>query len=128
MLFHDYQDAANPNNGASIDLQDAFKVMRSSLTTRPPFMCALSSTMGVALIGVAADGGCVQFSPSEEGPYAMLLGDRATSGDGERSFLVGGTPTPIPERYMMSWPRLSDVASHLLLHGLANAPFPWEAV
>lgn len=129
VVFQDMELSGNPMNGMSLRSQVEIEVMFRALEGRRPFMFELRGENGFMLtIGVAADCGTVQYSPSEGlPPYMMALGDEIAEG-GCVEFLAGGTPTPIPRRFCLPLERVRKVVQDFLTHGGKSNAVEWEEI
>lgn len=126
--FFDYEDAANPLNGCSLDAGQVVKTLRS-LQERKPFVCALETTAGTLLVGIGQELGSIQFTPAEGGPpYRMATADSLEAKDEFVDFLCGGTPSPIPQRYCIPWPLVERIISHFMDSGSIPNFVKWEDI
>jgi hypothetical protein len=128
VTFFDRQDHRNKENGNCINTTDAFFKILDATADREPFFVELVGNRGFnLLVGVRRDGGCVQFSPSDGvPPYLMAVGNPAL--DGFSEYLIGGTPTPIPNRFDLGRDRLRAIIGTFLDSGEKADSFVWEEI
>jgi hypothetical protein len=127
-VFQDMEQAANPMNGTRLASPVGIGAFFHSLAGRKPFMFELRGENGFMLtIGIAADCGTVQYSPSGGlPPYMMAVGDEIDEGVVE--FLAGGTPTPIPKRFCLPLYRVQKIVQDFLTHGDKSDAVTWEEI
>ena len=116
-IFVDLEHDDNPMNGnvlaTSTDLQNMFQLLRG----RRPFMFQLQLEDGRTLdIGIAGDVGCIQHSPSDGmPPYRMATtSSNSQIGQGDTEFSVGGTATPIDNRYCLPSQAIERIVQYIL--------------
>jgi hypothetical protein len=116
-IFVDLEHDDNPMNGnvlaTSTDLQNMFQLLRG----RRPFMFQLQLEDGCTLdIGIAGDVGCIQHSPSDGmPPYRMATtSSNPQIGQGDTEFSVGGTATPIDNRYCLPSQAIERIVQYIL--------------
>ena len=103
-LFVDLEDEDNPMNGKVLATRADVKNMFQRLRGRRPFMFQLQLEDGCKLdVGLAGEVGCIQHSPSDGmPPYRMATtSSNPPIGQGDTDFSVGGTATPIDNRYCL---------------------------
>jgi len=118
-VFQDLDDDDNPMNGTTIakwaDIQKAVEQLRD----RRPFMIQLQLDDGSKLdVGLAREVGCVQHSPIDGMPPYRMATTKTSSPMGQRDteFSVGGTATPIDNRYCLPMPVVEMIVENSL-HG-----------
>ena len=116
-IFVDLEENDNPMNGSvvatSTDVQNMFQLLRG----RRPFMFQLQLEDGRTLdIGIAGDVGCIQHSPSDGmSPYRMATTcSNPQIGQGDTEFSVGGTATPIDNRYCLPAHAIERIVQYIL--------------
>ena len=116
-IFVDLEENDNPMNGSvvatSTDVQNMFQLLRG----RRPFMFQLQLEDGRTLdIGIAGDVGCIQQSPSDGmPPYRMATtSSNSQIGQGDTEFSVGGTATPIDNRYCLPAHAIERIVQYIL--------------
>jgi hypothetical protein len=116
-IFVDLEENDNPMNGSvvatSTDVQNMFQLLRG----RRPFMFQLQLEDGRTLdIGIAGDVGCIQHSPSDGmPPYRMATtSSNSQIGQGDTEFSVGGTATPIDNRYCLPSQAIERIVQYIL--------------
>ena len=116
-IFVDLEEDDNPMNGnvvaTSTDVQNMFQLLRG----RRPFMFQLQLEDGRTLdIGIAGDVGCIQHSPSDGmPPYRMATtSSNSQIGQGDTEFSVGGTATPIDNRYCLPSQAIERIVQYIL--------------
>jgi hypothetical protein len=126
--FQDMEQLANPMNGTSLT-SSILATFFQSLAGREPFMFELRGENGFMLtVGVAADCGTVQYSPSEGlPPYLMARGDETDESE-FMEFLAGGTPTPIPKRFCLPLDRVQKIMQDFFTHGEKSDAVEWEEI
>lgn len=126
--FNDHQDPASSANDHYVNSDDAVRLLRS-LQARKPFFCSLDTTAGTLLVGVGAEAGCVQFTPTSGGPpYLMATVDGGDMRGEYVEFLSAGTPSPIPTRYILPWRLVEEIVVHFIDHGVIPSRITWEEI
>jgi hypothetical protein len=148
--FQDMQASSNPLNGSKIDSASELVKLLEQLRHRDPFGLELVGENGFRLtICLAETYGVVQHeATSGDPPYLMAVAPgsspipqsvgvnchsiafRADTAKGVKSptFLVGGTPTPIPIRYCLPYELVKDIAIHFLQSGDREPRVIWESI
>jgi hypothetical protein len=148
--FLDKEQHDNPLNGKLIDSSQELERILEQLRHRKPFGLELGGEYGFSLdICLAETCGAVQHTASD-GDSAYLLavapGNSPIPLTGELSsyslafrvdeengvespeFLVGGTPTPIPMRYILPYDLVKKIAVHFLETGEREPDVSWEQI
>jgi Immunity protein Imm1 len=131
--FLDMNDEANTLNGEIIrdneHLIQIFEILRS----KPPFVCKFLGENGFHLdVGIGPNG-CAQYGRSDgEPPYLMAVApgkelQQEREGD-ETEFALGGTATPISNRFCMPFEAVREIVGHFLQNGDPHPAFVWEPV
>jgi len=130
VTFQDLQDLDDSMNGARVETPAALAGLFRSLRGRKPFMFELRRGNGPMLtVGLAGDCGSVQFSPSDgKPPYEMAVGNETSEEEGFVDFLVGNTPTPVPQRFCLPIDKVLKVAEDFLLHGSKSSTVRWDEI
>ena len=125
--FHDLEDEFSPFHGARIRSAAKLAGIIDASRTREPFFCELVGENGYKLtIGLGADVGCVQYSPSDgELPYLMAIPDVPTAG-ADVAFSAGGQSAAIPERYYLPFDLAKQIAIFFLETGSRSPAVRWE--
>ncbi len=127
--FYDQERLNNPMNATYIKGGEDVEHLFSVLQDRPPFLFELVSDQGFKLlVGYAGDRATVQFSRSDGmPPYLMALGSAEDEGT-YVTFLSGGTPTPISERFCLPIEQVKTIVGDFLVHGGTSASVEWEEI
>jgi hypothetical protein len=126
--FFDRQDTGNAANGTSLARGSELRELLDGVQHREPFFAELIGDNGFTLLlGIGATFGCAQLSPSD-GSLPCLMVVTPLSDASERAFLIGGTPSPVPRRYILSRETLLEVAAAFLERGERHAGLRWEDV
>jgi hypothetical protein len=132
ITFFDADDEASELNGTIIRDDEQLTRIFEVLQSRPPFICKLFGENGFHLdIGIGPNG-CVQYSRSDgEPPYLMAIApgkeqEQEREGD-ETEFALGGTATPVSNRFCMPISLVREIARYFLRTGLAHPAFSWDA-
>ena len=130
ITFFDRENNSNPLNGTTISDVGKLESVLESLRSREPFVCALQGENGYELtIGIAATSGSVQHCPSNgDPPYLMALGENEIATDEHVEFLMGGTPSEISTRYIISFEVLKQIAAEFLATGNRSNIVSWEEI
>jgi len=125
--FNDLQDQLSPFHGTRVSTAAELARIIDASRTREPFFCELVGDNGYKLtIGLGADVGCVQYSPSGgEPPYLMAIPDVPTA-DADVEFVAGGQRAPIPEHYYLPLELAKKIAVCFLETGHASPAVRWE--
>ena len=127
--FFDRQDAENPLNGKMLDDPAVLQEIVHSSQERAPFLAEL---IGInerkLLLGLGSAYGCVQFSSTDgEPPYLMAVAEKPEQ-EGEQAFLMGNTPTPVPQRYCIPMRKVVEIATVFLISGERASNVEWEEI
>jgi hypothetical protein len=127
--YDNQQDDLDPMNGGVFSDQEKLIELLDSRRNDPPFAARLSGDNGFELmIGIGGDVGCVQYSHSNgDLPYLMAV-PPGPQPSGDVEFLMGGTATPIPARYILSFDELKKVVLYFLETGDRINAVSWEAI
>lgn len=129
-VFTDLQDHSSPLNGATVhDRNELFAVL-NSVRDREPFGCELVGENGYKLtLGIGKDVGFVQHSPSDgDTPYLLALAPEKHCDQDYVEFLVGDTPTPIPQRFCLPFETVKGIAAYFIETGERNPAVSWEEI
>jgi len=140
VTFSDMEWTANPRNGEIISKPYDLMEILESLRTREPFVFELKGSSGFTLqIGIAGSCGFVEYSrddgsadwvaiaPGEK----QILSDQGCvafreMADNGVEFLCGGTPSPIPSRYILSFELLQRIAMYFWQTGERMPEILWD--
>lgn len=128
--FFDRQDPRNPANGRVITNSEELRSVLAAVRRRPPFFGELIGDNGFKLLlGLGRNEGCAQFSSADgSAPYLMAVGPSLNHRDGEVSFLIGDTPTPVPGRYCLPYEAVVDIADVFVQTGRRKSDVSWEEI
>lgn len=146
--FLDMQDNANPLNGTWIDNRQTLKTMLADLRHREPFGLKFVGEDGTTLdICLANSFGSLQLTTTNDAyllavkpgsapfedrdnlsPHTLAFLADEKSNLKSPEFLVGGTPTPIPTRYILPFDLVQEIAVHFLETGEAGQAVSWEQI
>jgi hypothetical protein len=147
-LYKEERD--NPLNGQLIDSSQELERILDQLRYRVPFGLELAGEDGFSLdMCLAETFGAVQHTASDgDSPYLLAFApgsppinvpgdlsphtvagrDDDENGVESPEFLVGGTSTPIPTRYILPYDLVKRIAVHFLETGERKADVMWEEV
>jgi hypothetical protein len=128
--FFDRQDERNPLNGCTVTTAAQLCRVMSvlDLATRTPFFAELIGVNGYKLLlGLGPNLGCVQFSAVDGSPpYLMAVNTTPYCVERSLSFLIGGTPSPVPGRYLFPLHIISKIAERFVETGDRKDDIVWE--
>jgi hypothetical protein len=128
--FYDLADKDNELNGTSYeDANLVLDLIDELRRAKPPFGCWLVGSNGFTLtLGVGNDFGFAQHARSDGlPPYMMAVySDTGKSNACEGEFDVGGTPTPIDGRYILSFEFIKEVVREFINRGERSTQINWE--
>jgi hypothetical protein len=129
VTFFDREDRANDLNGTVIRENERLFHILDNLRNRPPFVCELIGENGFHLhVGIGTLGHA-QYSRSDGSPpYLMAVAPRPKQEEEDTEFALGGTPTPISNRYCMPFNFVRKIAGYFLETGRAHPDFFWESI
>jgi hypothetical protein len=125
------EDSANELNGTTIqEAEDLIQILERS-RTKPPFLCKLTSDKGHYLDVGLGKVCCAQHTRSGGmPPYLMAVAhgkEHIREGEGDYiEFLCGGTPTPISDRFCMTFESIREIVRHFAETGDAHPAFSWD--
>ena len=130
VIYLNYQDEADPMNGATISNADALVQLLDDRKNEAPFLAELSGDNGYHIeFGIGGTFACVQYSRSDgELPYLVALPPHPHVTSGYVEFLTANTPTPVPARNILSFDELKRIALDFLETGERCLAFSWEPV
>lgn len=126
--YFNQQDKSDPMHGAVImdraQLNELFDMAKS----RPPFIAAFKADNGFEIsTGISEKFGCAQYSSlSGDPPYLAAMSPQPPLKRGFVEFLLGGTLTPWPARYIVRFDELKEILNHFLKTGKPSNAFSWE--
>jgi hypothetical protein len=128
-IFFDGEERTNPLNGSIIQDRGRLLQILNGLRNRQSFICELRGENGFLLhIGIG-ELGHAQYSRSDgKPPYLMAVAPLPASEGEDTEFLLGGTPTPISNRYCMPFEFVREIAAYFLETGGAHPGFSWEEI
>lgn len=127
--YKNFEDDSDPNNGVIVETDTELVELLDNLRSNVPFVAQLRGINGFQLtFGIGDDFGCVEYERVDgELPYLMAVSaQHPTSNDA--TFLFGGTATPIPARFILSFDELTEVALHFLETGGRSEAVTWESI
>jgi hypothetical protein len=78
-------------------------------------------------VGISEKFGCAQYSSlNGDPPYLMAMSPEPPLKRGFVEFLLGGTPTPSPARYVIRFDELKEILNHFLETGKPSDAFSWQ--
>jgi len=130
--FYDRENLGNSRNGDCFSKCDELLLLFEEFRSREPFFCELVGSNGFnLLIGLGNDVGCAQYSKSNgEPPYLMALAQPPLKEGKEEfhEFLTGGTPTPVENRYCISYYALTEIVSEFIESGDNSHQIDWKEI
>ncbi len=128
-MFFDLDCDEHPLNGSAVASAEAVRSLFEGLNGRRAFMFQLQLEDGSTLdIGVADCIGCVQHTP-RDGMTSSRMATTPTSpplGGGDTEFSVGGTATPIDNRYCVPLSLVVQIAIQMIVGDGTIAEIVWE--
>lgn len=129
VTFFDLEDQANDLNGTAFQGSKILLGVLERLRTRSPFVCELVGENGFQLhVGIGHNGHAQYSRRDGEPPYLMAVAPHPEQEDEDTEFLLGGTPTPISNRYCMPFDAVREIAAHFLETGRTHPAFAWESI
>lgn len=128
--FLDHQDRGNPLNEVTFGESGAIIAALESLQFRPAFLCELfGNNEQNLLLGIGGQIGCCQYSSNDGNPpYLMAVDDLQAERGDFTEFLTADTPTPIAQRYCISFGNLLKIVEYFVLTGERWPGITWEEV
>lgn len=148
--FLDKEQQDNPLNGELIDNCQELETILEQLRHKRPFGLELKGENGFSLdICLAETYGAVQHTASdgdsecllavapgsspipvtdELSPHSLAFKVDEDNGVQSPEFLVGGTATPIPMRYILPYDLVKKIALHFLETGKREPDVWWEQI
>jgi hypothetical protein len=129
-VFNDMQDHSSTLNGATVRDREELFAQLDSVRDREPFGCELEGENGFKLtLGIGKDAGFVQHSPADGNtPYLVAVAPDKYCDQDYVEFLVGDTPTPIPQRFCIPFEMVKEIAAHFVETGELSSAFCWEEI
>jgi hypothetical protein len=126
--YFNQQDKGDPMHGVAIVDRAQLSELLDMAKSRPPFIAAFEADNGFEIsMGISEKFGCVQYSSlSGDPPYLMAMSPQPPLKRGFVEFLLGGTPTPSPARYIIRFDELKQILNHFLETGKPSDSFSWE--
>jgi hypothetical protein len=129
-VFNDMQDHSNPLDGATVhDRKELFTLLDRAVD-REPFGCELVGENDYKLtLGIGKGIGFVQHSPADgDTPYLLAVAPEKFCEQEYVEFLVGDTPTPIPQRFCLPFEAVKRIAAYFIETGERSPAFSWEEI
>lgn len=122
------QDKGDPMHGAAITDKAQLNELLDIAKSKPPFAAAFEADNGFEMsIGVSEKFCSVQYSSLDgDPPYLMAMSPEPPLKRGFVEFLLGGTPSPSPARYIIRFDELKEILNHFLETGKPSSAFSWE--
>jgi hypothetical protein len=129
-VFNDMQDHSSSLAGATVQDRTELFAKLDSVRDREPFGCELVAENGYKLtLGVGKHVGFVQHSSSDgDAPYLLAVGAENCGDQDYVEFLVGNTPTPIPQRFILSFDTVKEIAGCFIETGERSRAVCWEEI
>ena len=129
-VFNDMEDHSSSVDGATVHDRNELFAQLDSIGDREPFGCELLGENGFKLtLGIGKDIGFVQHSPADgDIPYLVAVAPQKYCEQEYVEFLVGGTPTPIPQRFCLLFEMVKQIAAHFVETGERSPAFSWEEI
>jgi hypothetical protein len=124
------QDHSSTLDGAAVHGRKELFAVLDSAREREPFGCELEGENGYKLtLGIGKDIGFVQHCHADgDTPYKMAVAPEKYWQQEYAEFLVGGTPTPIPQRFCLPFEIVKQIAAHFVETGECSPAFSWEEI
>lgn len=126
--YFNQQDELDPMHGAAIIDAAQLNELLDVAKSKPPFIAAFEADNGFELsVGISEKFCSVQYSSlNGDPPYLMAMSPEPPLKRGFVEFLLGGTPTPTPARYIIRFDELKEISNHFLETGQPSGAFSWE--
>ena len=148
VALQDLEETGNPLNDTQINEATALVEILDRLRFRKPFGLELICENGFILsICLAEKYGALEYKlrngdppymqavapgsrpmPNEANPYAAAVKADNDSGTEPPEFLVGGTATPVPTRYILPYEMVKEIAAYFLETGQRKPDTFWEEI
>jgi hypothetical protein len=127
-IFKDLQDHSSRLNGAAVHNRHELFAVLESARDREPFGCELEGENGYKLtLGIGKHVGFVQHgSVDGDTPYLVAVAAVTHWHHDYAEFLVGDTPTPIPQRFCLPFEMVKEIAAHFVETGQRSPTLAWE--
>lgn len=128
--FEDRENLDNTLNGSSFENPESLIKFLHSLSLEHPFFCELVGENGYnLLLGLGNVWSCIQYSRADgDPPYLMALHDENSEDGSDLEFLIGGTTTPVPYRFRLSWRQLEEIVRYFSETGKYSPAVRWEEI
>lgn len=129
-VFNDMQDPSSGLDGATVHDRGDLSTLLESVLDRKPFGCELEGENGYKLtLGIGKEVCFVQHGPSNgDPPYLLALGPQDFWKHECADFLVGDTPSPIPQRFCLPFEMAIDIVAYFLETGERCPAVCWEEI
>jgi hypothetical protein len=129
-VFNDMQDYSSSLDGATVHDRNELIALLDKVRDREPFGCELVGENGFKLmLGIGKDIGFVQHSPADGyTPYLVAVAPEKYCEQDYVEFLVGDTPSPIEQRFCLSFEMVKEIAAHFIECGERSPAFAWEEI
>lgn len=129
VTFFDRQIEGNAMNGSKFANSESLIEALQGLQSRESFFCELHGERSKLLVGLGSQRSCVQYSAlNGDPPYLMAMGVNRKDDQGELSFLIGDTATPVPSRYALLEAELRAVIESFVETETASPKLDWEEI
>ena len=127
-VFTDLQ--SHSGDGTVVRNRMQLAALLESFSNRTPFGCELVADNGHKVVFGAGGGiGFVQHSPSDgDPPFRMAIAKKNHCERDYVEFLVGGTATPIAQRYCLSASEVEEIVACFVETGELALGFAWEEI
>jgi hypothetical protein len=129
-ILNDMQDHSSRLHGATVCNRKELFALLDSVRDREPFGCELVGENDYKLtLGIGKDIGFVQHSPADgDTPYLLAVASEKSCEQEHVEFLVGNTPTPIPQRFCIPFDAVKEIARHFIETGQRSPAVTWEEI
>jgi len=129
-VFNDLQEPLSPLDGAPVCDRKGLITLLDDARNRKPFGCELVGENGYKLtLGISNEIGFVQHSRADGEPPYLVAFTAERCCDQERcEFLIGGTPTPIGQRFCLPIRAVKEIAAHFIELGERSQAYSWEEI
>jgi len=125
VTFFDFEDDTNPFNGLAISEPERLAALLDSLRAREPFIARLVGENCHLDIGLGGDIGCVLFE-ARQPPLLMAVAAPVDRSNNEVEFMLGGTLSPVPARYILPFEKMKEIVVHFQRTGERSPMVSWE--
>jgi hypothetical protein len=129
-VFNDLQDHFSRLHGATVNDRSELFALLDTVRDRPSFGCELVGENNYKLtLGIGKIIGFVQHSRADgDTPYLLAVAQEKCCELDHVEFHVGGTATPIPQRFCLPFEALKEIVAYFVETGERSPAVSWEEI